>query len=529
MNAITPDELRKGFIDAMNAPSGDLTNWARAERGWGSGGENIAGAILRAAGIQGGDDIAKAISTATGLIAFDLQAPAKNLYPVVTPLRNMIPRVAGGVGTATNWRQVSAITGSGFDNIGSVPEGQRAGQMSYTTATKSASYATLGEEDQVTFEAIGAARTFEDIQATMAMRLLQKTMLKEEVTILAGNSTLQLGTPATPSTATATSAGATINITCSVIVVALTLQGFYNSSVAGGVATSKTVTGADGKTFTVNGGSSMKSTAASQAVSTGNNLTATVTPVTGAVAYAWYVGTTGNETLQVITTINSVLLTSLSAGNQNASAVTADCSTNSTDYNGLLTTALTAGNNAYVKSLATGTAGTGTVLTASGRGTVNEIDTMLKTMWDNFQVSPSVLFMNSQEINNVTNKVLQNSSAAPLLQYRQDPDGGGYQLDAGGRLATYYNPFLLDGGLRIPVRIHPRVPPGTIVGWAENLPAQYQSSEVPNVAEVKMRQDYYAIDWPPITRARQRGVYVEEVLAVYAPFAMGVINNIANG
>jgi hypothetical protein len=45
---------------------------------------------------------------------------------------------------------------------------------------------------------------------------------------------------------------------------------------------------------------------------------------------------------------------------------------------------------------------------------------------------------------------------------------------------------------------------------------------VPNVAEVKTRQDYYQIDWPIVTRQRQVGVYAEEVLAVYAPFAMGL-------
>jgi len=32
-----------------------------------------------------------------------------------------------------------------------------------------------------------------------------------------------------------------------------------------------------------------------------------------------------------------------------------------------------------------------------------------------------------------------------------------------------------------------------------------------------------------VTRQRQVGVYTEEVLAVYAPFAMGVITNIGNG
>jgi hypothetical protein len=39
----------------------------------------------------------------------------------------------------------------------------------------------------------------------------------------------------------------------------------------------------------------------------------------------------------------------------------------------------------------------------------------------------------------------------------------------------------------------------------------------------------YQLDWPIVTRERQVGVYAEEVLAVYAPFAMGVISNIANG
>src|SRR5437879_1676787 len=86
------------------------------------------------------DRIGKTISASTGLLAFDLQMPAKNLYPFVTPLRNSIPRVGGGTGTATNWRQVTALLGSGFDAMGWVPEGQRSGQMSYTTASKSASF-----------------------------------------------------------------------------------------------------------------------------------------------------------------------------------------------------------------------------------------------------------------------------------------------------------------------------------------------------------------------------------------------------
>jgi hypothetical protein len=488
--------------------------------------------LLKVALRRPSDSLAKTISTATGLVAYDLQAPAKNLYPFVTPIRNALPRVGGGTGTATNWRQVNAIIGSGFDAMGWVPEGQRSGQMSYSTASKSATYVTIGEEDAATYEAISAGVHFEDIQARMTFRLLQKMMLKEEMAILAGNASLQLGTPATPTLSASGSGGTLPAATYSVIVVALTLEGYQNSSVAIGVAVSKTITGADGKTYTLSGGSSNKSNNATQAVTSGQTLFASVTAIQGAVAYAWYAGAAGSEVLQAITTINSAAFSAaLATGTQAATAITADNSANPTiAYNGLLTTALQPGSNAYVNILGTGTAGTGVFLTTSGRGSVNEIDTMLETMWNNFELSPTVLYVNAQELKNITTKVLSNASG-PLLRYDQRGDGsdGGYDLVAAGTVSFYYNPFAINGGLRIPIKIHPRVPPGTIIGWAENLPIQYQSNEVPNVAELKTRQDYYQIDWPPVTRQRQVGVYAEEVLAVYAPFAMGVISNIGNG
>jgi len=494
--------------------------------------------LMKGALAQPDDALAKSISTATGLLAYDLQAPAKNLYPFVTPIRNAMPRVGGGTGAATNWRQVNAIIGSGFDAMGWVPEGQRSGQMSYNTSNKSATYVTIGEEDAATFEAISAGRQFEDIQARMTFRLLQKMMLKEEMAILAGNASMTLGVPATPTLSAQTNANSTLpTATYYVKVVALTLEGFQNSSVTAGVATSKSVVGADGKSYTLSGGSSnISAESAGQAVSISTNALAMTTPaIQGAVAYAWYVSTantTGTETLQAITTINSyVQSVPLLTGTQAASAITADNSANSSyAYDGLLTTALKSGSNAYVNLLATGTAGTGTTLTASGRGSVNEIDTMFQKMWDNFELSPTVLYVNSQELKNITTKVLSNS-AGPLLRYDSRADGseGEYTVTASGVVQFYYNPFAINGGLRIPIKIHPRVPPGTIIGWAENLPIQYQSNEVPNVAEVKTRQDYYQIDWPIVTRQRQVGVYAEQVLAVYAPFAMGVIANIANG
>ena len=479
----------------------------------------------------GKNSLKKGVTISSGLVAYDLQAPAKNLYPVITPLRNSIPRVRRlAPGDAARWKQVNSLTGSGFDAMGWIPEGQRSGTMSYSTSTKSASYVTIGEEDYLTFEAEAAAQGFEDENSMVTLRLLQKMMRKEEIGLLAGNASLALGTPTAP-TLSASGSGATLpSLTYSVIVVALTLEGWKNSSLAVGIATSQTITGADTKTFTLKGGSSNKSSNATQAITLGQTLFASTPVISGAVAYAWFVGAVGSETLQAITTINSVAISAPLAGSrQAATAITADSSTNSLAFDGLLTQSLNPSNMAYVNSLATGTAGTGTTLTATGRGSVVEIDTMLQAMWDNYRISPTVIYVNSQELKNITNKVLGTGSSS-LLRYSKDfTDGAPYAAIAGGTIEFYFNPYSSGGGVKMPIKVHPDLPAGTIIAYAENLPAWYQNNEVPNVAEVLTRRDYYRMDWPVRTRQREYGIYAEEVLAVYATFGLGVINNIANG
>ena len=145
------------------------------------------------------NSLAKTVTVSTGLSAYDLQAPAKNLYPIVTPLRNSLPRVGRlNPGDAARWRTITSITGSGYDAMGWVPEGQRTASMSYSAQLQVAPYLTLGEEDTVTFEAEAAAQGYEDLNATATLRLLQKTMRKEETALLGGNTSLALGTPAAP-------------------------------------------------------------------------------------------------------------------------------------------------------------------------------------------------------------------------------------------------------------------------------------------------------------------------------------------
>ena len=478
--------------------------------------------------------LAKNVTIASGLSNYDLQAPAKNLFPIITPLRNSLPRVQRqNPGDAARWRTVASITGSGFDAMGWVPEGQRTASMSYTATPMVAPYVTLGEEDTVTFEAEAAAQGFEDVNSTATLRLLQKTMRKEETALLGGNTSVALGTPATPALS-ASGSGATLpSATYSVVVVGLSFEGYRNSSLAAGVATNKVITGNDGNTYSINGGSSNRSVNATQAVTLGQTLSASVAILNGAVSYAWFVGPAGAETLQAITSLNSATFSApLTAGQQLASSVTSDNSRNPTlAFDGLLTVGFNPANGAYVQSLATGTAGVGNFLTSSGRGSVVEIDNMLLQMWNNYRISPTVLYVNAQEQKNITNKCLT-SASGPLLRYNVAADGGNggpYGVSASGVVRWYYNPFSVDGGFDIPVKVHPDLPPGTILAFCERLPVWYQSNQVPNVAEVLTRRDYYRVDWPLRTRRREYGVYTEQVLAVYAPFGVGIITNIGNG
>ena len=75
----------------------------------------------------------------------------------------------------------------------------------------------------------------------------------------------------------------------------------------------------------------------------------------------------------------------------------------------------------------------------------------------------------------------------------------------------------------------PTVPPGTILGYAKNLPSYFKTNATPNVAEVLTRRDYYSKEWADTTREYQFGVYSEQCLGVYAPFCLGIICGVGNG
>jgi hypothetical protein len=469
---------------------------------------------------------------------YDLQAPAKNLFPVLTPIRNKIPRVPGRGANATNWKVITSLTGSGYDAMPWVPEGQRTDRMVYTATPKAASYVSFGEEASVTFEAQNAGADGWDPQSDAHLKNLQKLMMKEENAMIGGNATATITRP----TLTMSASGDDGSISANTYygqVVALTYEGYRNFksvAIATGLTQSKTVYGADGDTYVLNSGTSRPSAEGNTSVDTSQSLFMSAAdsngdPLVGAYGYAWYAGlNTGGTRLQSITTLNGIKLKSLTTSGQLSSALTSDAdhSVNATyAFDGLLSiAALTSTNYAYYKALATGTAGTGTELTPSGRGSVVEIDAMLRDRWDTYQLSPDVLYVNSQELGSITQCAL-NSSSGPLLHYFADPVTGAPSVKAGARVKFYFNPFTAEGGKDIEIKLHPTLPAGTILGWASELPGQYVNNNVPNVVEMHMRKDYYAVEFARKSRRYEFGTYAEGVLACPVPFGVGVITNIA--
>jgi len=473
-------------------------------------------------------------SATTGLQAYNLEAPAKKLYPVLTPLRNSIPRVGGGFASQANWK---AITGINVANIrAGVAEGKRGGKIQHSLSEYFAAFRGFGLENDVTFEANYAAKNYEDLKALAVQQSLESTMIQEERLILGGNTSVNLGLTPTP-TLSAGGSGTLAAATYSVICVALGLQayldtvgvnngsiGSYFNAATAQVPGQITRTNADGTQDTFGGGSAQQSSAASVVVSSSTgSITATVAAVNGAVGYAWFLGSAGSEKLVSVTSINSVVLTSTAASSAQAASTLAsgDNSTSALDFDGLLTQAFKPNSGAYIKVMGTGTAGTGTALTSDGSGGIVEFEEAFVNFYNRYRLSPDVIYVSTQELVNITKKIVGNSGA-PLLRMTTDATNPG-NLQAGLRVAEYLNKVT---GTKIPVVIHPNLPAGTIFFHTEKLP--YPTSNVGNVVQMLMRQDYYQLEWPLKSRKYEYGVYADGVLQHYAPFAMGVITNIAN-
>lgn len=461
--------------------------------------------------------LAKATTTgllvATALQAYDLEAPSKKLYPVLTPLRNSIARL-GGIGTATHYKAITAI------NVGNlsaaVAEAARNSYIQYTEVDVTLAYKSFGLDGKVSDEAVAMAQGFEDARALSSMAVLQSVMMEEEKLILGGAGSVNaLGTCGTVTTSASSTGGLLPTLTYDVICVALGYFGWRNSS-----ATALTIPTGTGS------GHSIKSATATQAVTLGQHLFASVAAINGAFAYAWFIGASGAAKLEAITTINSLDFSTALVGTGLAvstAGLASDESLNSLAFDGILPQLLASGSGAYVKVMATGTAGTGSTLTGDGAGGIVEIDTMLKTMFDTAKIGPAKIYCSTQELQNITKKVIA-GGAAPIMRLNVESGGAQNTIQGGARVGSYLNK---NTQTVIPIEVHPYMAPGTILAVCDALP--YPNANVPNVMVMRMVREYQDLDFARVLRQFEHGVYAMGALEIYFPAGFGIITNIANG
>ncbi len=417
-------------------------------------------------------------------------------------------------------------------------EGRRGGEIAVTELDFVATYAGLGLEASINWEAVWAGGKVFDNKATLTKALLNSVMIAEEMVLLGGNNSLALGTCPTPVAGVAGLATSGGSITAQsgnlVFCVALTLEGLrlatnnINGLGLQPVLTSTTVKGQitrpniDGSNTVFGGGNSQVSLASNAVTTTAGALQtipAVVTAVKGAAAYAWYLGlAAGTAQLAAITTTNSVVLNANPIGLQVASdaKMSADNSLNSTEFDGFLTLAQKTGSGAYYKSL------DGAFLTSDGANGIVEIDAALQSFWDNARLSPNEIWVHSQEARNINKKII-NAGTSSLVRFTTQQANEPFIM-GGTSVAKYWNKFTAQW---IDLNIHPAIPAGTMLFKTNEIP--YPMAEVGAVNLVRCRRDYYQIEWPFVSRQYVYGVYTDEVLVCRAPLSLGVIANIGNG
>lgn len=453
--------------------------------------------------------------TTAGFQAYNLEKPAKMMFPVLTPVRNITPRNAGS-GKQVEYKAVTGINTAGLQ--GWVAEKTAASITTTGTTDLTQPYKSLAIADSVSFESVWAGRTFMDLKALAVSNLLRAMMVLEENAILFGQNATSAANQQSPG-----------DPTCPAPIVA-----------AAGTDGSFAATTYYVFTTLVTGmGESLPSASTSVAASATNHLTVTpVFPKTGGVVnqpafgFNIYVATSNSAAaahktvstdlsaaapssatvagVTILTNGQAVQINTIPTG---AAPPAASTASSSLAYNGLLTQCF-------------GAVGSGigpTIQQFNGALTVAGLDTMLLNAWNAANADPNMVLVNAQESVKLTN--LTFGAGSP---YFVVPEGEQRAGVAGYRASRYINKVT---GSDVPVKVHPKMPQGFMAFLSSEMPSWYVPSEIPAVWDLSLPQDYIEIDYPPTSSAAywQVEVRLYGSLRMYLPliqaFAMGINNS----
>jgi hypothetical protein len=428
-----------------------------------------------------GKDLSLTSPISTGLVAFDLEAPSKKLFPRETPIRNRIPRKKG-IGTSHLFKVISGISGSstgaadvypGISDSTTTQFGSinylRGPKISYAGYDVAVPFSQFSLSDQVPWSAQFAGEGFEDIRSLSQTSVLYASMLMEEKIDISGRGTGSgfLGALAAPTGTTLTARAATGSE------VAIT-----------GAATNLYVkVTADAGAF----GQSVLSTAAT--VVTGSGVVDVIVPTVpvGAVGIRvyvathasaqpadtafWYAGRTSTNKF----TIQGALPTSGIA----ASTVVADTSAYAAGYDGIVPVCL-GPNSGYVNRV-------NGALSTSNPGT--EFFKAFDVMYQKNGCDPDEVLCNGSDRRQLSD-LLKTASSSSYRIMVPNPDDV-HDARIGALITGLQNEVT---GKMVDLSVSRFMPQGVmpIISWTLPLP----DSNVSDVWEKRLTSEYVGVQWP---------------------------------
>jgi len=431
---------------------------------------------------------------ASGLVPFDLVAPAKLIYPVYSPIRNKIPRVPG-MGTSRKGKRITGIDGSnGVFNgrlfLSDLPAGSTSSlnfppSLSGIVADdKDFPYAYYGQGNNASLLSVLAGRGFQDIEALTTQILLQSMFLQEEGAMLYARRSSALSTPAAP-TAVDDHTPSTGHVA-------------WNSSSARKVYVKITALSGLGET--------VASSVTSQTITQGNNLLVHWTEVAGAVGYNVYVSdstTAGADPGDA----SRFLMASMVPGpsieidgpvkTSGTIAPTTESTQQTLGFDGIFATIAASGDYSHLNA----------GFTIGG----TEVQAAFERVYNSLKANPDEIWLSGSDRLRLSIKLIedQSNTSAYRLTFMNDEHGN---ITGGSVVTALYNSVT---GKRVDLTVHPWIPQGNLLGLSYQFP--FPVNDTPNIWEMAMVQDYLGLAFPNFDLVRRYAIVAYGGMACWAP------------
>lgn len=479
----------------------------------------------------------------SGLVAFDLEAPAKLLTPRPTPLRNRIAR-RRGIGLAHRFKVISGFTGTGTGGVGTFFPGiteagmtsqggpgtafgpatwLRGASISYAGYDQAVNYKQYSVSDSVSWAAQFSGQGYEDIRQLSQTALLWSSMLLEERMLLGSRGTdsgfsgalaAPTGVALTARAATGSEVGNTADIaTLYVYVVAV---GMWGNGVASSVVSTTGLSAATGDVVDVTWndvpGALGYQVFCGTTTGVANSYAATVSGSAPGAAPGSVTSSPAAGTAAHPVTINFTGAGTGGAPNAGSQPSSTDASAYATGYDGILSycTGTSAGYTARLNNTFAG---------ADGANVGNTFSNAFASLYDSVKADPDEILANGHDRKQVSDQLKSESSASYRIVLDNATEAHNAQI---GALVTGIQNEVT--GKMTTLTVHPWLPQGNmpIISWTLPLP----DTNVSDVFAVYNVQDYMGITWPVNQFLYETSSYWYGTMVCYAPAWCGSIQSI---